>query len=97
VWHFELGEVVPQCWAENDAIAEELAAIFEARRDIWAATAKTHNALDQTIWLGYLESALVRIEKRWDRNQCGASSKHQPNIARSVWAGMAGPETEEPF
>lgn len=97
VWHFELGEVVPQCWAEHDAIAEELAAIFEARRDIWAATAKTHNALDQTIWLGYLEAALVRIEKRWDRNQCGASSKHQPNIARSVWAGMAGPETEEPF
>jgi len=97
VWHFELGEVVPQCWAEHDAIAEELAAIFEARRDIWTTTAKTHHALDQMSWLGHLEAALVRIEKRWDRNQCGASSRHQSSIVRSVWSDMVGPETDEPF
>jgi len=95
VWHFELGENVPECWAQHDAIVEELAAIFESRRDIWAATAKTHSPLDQTIWLGYLDSALARIEKRWDRNQCGGSGKHTPNVERSVWAGMAGPEPDE--
>lgn len=110
VWHFELGDVIPSCWAEHDAIAEETAALYEAWTRIYSVTSTKHHPLDQITWLAHLDRSLKRISTRWDRGNCGSRGQHDPDTAfRSVWTDMAevgspdpcvslwGRRREEPF
>ncbi|MGD0321326.1 MAG: hypothetical protein ABSC00_06960 [Acidimicrobiales bacterium] len=98
VWHFELGDVVPVCWAEHDAIAEEMAALYEGWTGIYEARSAGH-PLDQLTWLGHLDSSLSRVATKWDRANCGSRGQHDAeNSLRSVWPDMAehgGPYHED--
>jgi hypothetical protein len=98
VWHFELGDVVPPCWAEHDAIAEEMAALHQGWTGIYEARAAGH-PLDKLTWLGHLDSSLGRVATKWDRANCGSRGQHDAeNSLRSVWPDMAetgGPHPEK--
>jgi hypothetical protein len=99
VWHFELSEVVPACWAQHDGIAEEIAALHEGWIGIYEAEPGSHHPLDQLTWLGHLESSLTRIG-RWDRGNCGQNGKHRPESSRAAWpdqvvAGNPYPDNQE--
>jgi len=90
VWHFELGEIVPACWPQHPAMAEELAALYEAWDTIYNGPNNNQGAFDQLTWLSQLDASLQRIHGRWDRSDCGSSGAHPAERVRSVWPGMKG-------
>ena len=96
VWHFELGEIIPSCWPQHPAIAEELAGLFESWDVIYVGPNSSKSAFDQLTWLSQLEVSLRRIHERWDRSDCGSSGAHPGERVRSVWPGMTGnPEDKD--
>ncbi|HEX3840763.1 MAG TPA: hypothetical protein VHU85_08225 [Acidimicrobiales bacterium] len=95
VWHFELGETVPPCWAEHPAVVEEMAGLYEGWTGIYTASAEGHHPLDQLSWLGHLDSSLARVATKWDRSGCGPRGVHE-NKTRSVWPDMAEPNSSHP-
>jgi len=90
VWHFELGDAVPPCWADHDAIAEEMIALYRAWEGSYNAPPKDGQPTDQLTWLGLLDASLTRISTKWDRANCGSRGQHDTETSlRSVWPDMA--------